>query len=104
MKLDPKLFLLAGSLALGALVVPLASAQVAQAETGSPSDIAYCRELGRIYVRYIGWDFIYGDHSRRRANNDAQVALTKCQQGDTSGIPVLERELLANKFTLPARG
>ena len=57
------------------------------------------------HVRYIGHDWQYGNYARYRANNDAQVAVAKCAQGDTAfTIPVLERELINNKFTLPARG
>jgi hypothetical protein len=68
-------------------------------------DVVYCRALSDIYVRYIGHDWQYGDHSRRRANNDAQVAVTQCERGETTAaIPILERELIANKFRLPARG
>ena len=68
-------------------------------------DLAYCRALSDIYVRYVGYDWQYGDRQRRLANNDAQVAVAKCEQGDTAyAIPVLERELIKNKFTLPAGG
>ncbi len=68
-------------------------------------DVAYCRALSQIYVRYIGHDWQYGNYARFRANNDAQVAVAKCAQGDTAfAIPVLERELINNKFPLPARG
>jgi hypothetical protein len=77
------------------------------ASAQSPADLAYCRALSDIYVRYIGWDELYSDRGiRRRANIDAQVALAKCRQGrDTAwAIPILERELIANRFTLPARG
>ncbi len=67
-------------------------------------DVAYCRALSNIYVRYIGHDFQYGDRQMFIANNDAQVAVTKCERGDAAGaIPVLERELRNNKITLPAR-
>ena len=68
-------------------------------------DLAYCRALSEIYVRYIGHDWQYGDHQLTMANNDAQVALAQCEQGNaTAAIPVLERELIKNKFTLPRRG
>ena len=75
------------------------------AETANRGDLAYCRTLSDIYVRYIGWDELYSDRAiRTRANNDAQVAVTKCERGDAAGaIPVLERELRNNKITLPAR-
>ena len=68
-------------------------------------DVAYCQALANLYPRYIGWDWQYGNYSRKRANNDAQVALTQCQRGETAAaIPVLERELRANRITLPPRG
>jgi hypothetical protein len=77
---------------------------VASAQTPA-ADLAYCRALSDIYVRYIGHDFQYGNYTRRRANNAAQVAVAKCEQGETAfAIPVLERELIANRFPLPARG
>jgi len=77
---------------------------VASAQTPA-ADLAYCQALSDIYVRYIGHDFQYGNYARRRANNDAQVAVAKCEQGETAfAIPVLERELIANRFSLRARG
>jgi len=44
-------------------------------------------------VRYIGWDELYSDRGiRTPANNDAQVAVVKCRQGDAAwAIPILER-------------
>jgi hypothetical protein len=44
----------------------------------------------------------YGEYARLRANNDAQVAMTQCESNPSSAIPVLERELRNNRFTLPA--
>jgi len=93
---------------LGTMLIAVAGVSllpaVASAQTPA-ADIAYCRALSDIYVRYIGHDFQYGNYARRRANNDAQVAVAKCQQGETAfAIPVLERELTANRFSLPARG
>jgi hypothetical protein len=68
-------------------------------------DLAYCRALSDVYVRYVGHDWQYGDRQRRQANNDAQVAVAQCEQGNAAAaIPVLERELIRNKFSLPARG
>ena len=67
-------------------------------------DVAYCQMLSNMYARYIGHDWQYGEHARLRANNDAQVAMTQCETNTAFAIPVLERELLANKFTLPPRG
>ncbi len=80
--------------------MPVASS--AQTPNG---DLAYCRALSTVYIRYIGHNWQYGDRQMLQANNDAQIALAKCEQGDTAGaIPVLERELIKNGFTLPARG
>ena len=93
---------------LGTILIAAAGVSLlpAAASAQTPAaDIAYCRALSDIYVRYIGWDFLYGNYSRRRANNDAQVAVAKCQQGDAAyAIPILERELIANRFSLPSRG
>jgi hypothetical protein len=97
--------------AAGLALMPVASFAQAplppavQTAPSTPADIAYCKALTAIYVRYIGHDFQYGNYSRYRANNDAQVAVTLCLRGDTApAIPILERELINNKFTLPQRG
>jgi len=95
MRLGSKLIAVAGL----SLLPAISSAQT------TSRDLAYCRALSNIYVRYVGHDWQYGDRQRFLANNDAQVAVAKCEQGDTVGsIPVLERELINNKITLPARG
>ena len=67
-------------------------------------DVAYCQALSNMYARYIGHDWNYGEYARQRANNDAQVAMTQCETNPGSAIPVLERELRNNHFTLPPRG
>jgi hypothetical protein len=96
MKLGAKLLIAAAGLSL----MPAISS--AQTPSG---DLAYCRALSQIYVRYIGHDWQYGEKQRLSSNNDAQVAVAQCEQGNTAAaIPVLERELIQNKFTLPARG
>jgi hypothetical protein len=87
------------AIAVLSLVPAMASAQ------STASDLAYCRALSQIYVRYIGHDWQYGNQQMFLANNDAQVAVAQCERGDAaSAIPVLERELRNNKFTLPPRG
>jgi hypothetical protein len=77
--------------------------QPAYPRTAGP-DVAYCQTLANTYARYIGHDWNYGEYARRRANNDAQVAMTQCETNPTSAIPILERELRNNHFTLPPRG
>ena len=94
---------------LGTKLIPVALLSllpaIASAQTTTAGDIAYCRALSNIYVRYVGHDWQYGDRQRFLANNDAQVALAQCEQGNAvPAIPVLERELIKNKFSLPARG
>ena len=103
MKISTKLIAAAGLSLLP--TVSYGQAYSAHPQTAS-GDAAYCRALTDLYVRYIGWDELYSDRGlRTRANNDAQVAVVKCRQGDTSwAIPVLERELTSNRFTLPPRG
>jgi hypothetical protein len=78
----------------------------ATAQTPASTDAAYCKSLSDTYVRYIGHD---EDHAHRRmylrGSLDGQLAVAQCKEGNTAAaIPVLERQLLANKFTLPARG
>jgi len=43
-------------------------------------------------------------HTVQRGSTDASVALEQCRNGNTAGIPVLERELRNAKVDLPARG
>jgi hypothetical protein len=86
------------SLLLAGLIPAAALAQ-------SPAaDAAYCRRLSDLYDRYIG----LSDFGPNRGNNpgslDSQVATAQCRQGNPAGIPVLERVLRANGFTLPPRG
>ncbi len=92
-------------LAAKAIAVAVLSLLPAVSSAQTPaSDVAYCHSLSQLYVRYIGHDFQYGEYARQRANNDAQVAVTKCESDTAFAIPVLERELKAQNFTLPPRG
>ena len=71
----------------------------AQALT-SADDTAYCAQLSALYRRYIG------DTGSSRIIPDvaAATAMDQCERGNTAaGTPVLERKLLAARFTLPAR-
>ena len=75
---------------------------VAQAHSAA-NDSAYCAKLSEIYVRYIGHDNSNADNFLFRGTNDAQVATTQCQGNSGWAISILEQQLIANKFTLPAR-
>jgi hypothetical protein len=108
MKPGPKLLTLAAALALLPAVADGQSysqsySQPAYPRTAGP-DVAYCQTLANTYARYIGHDWNYGEYARLRANNDAQVAMTQCETNPSFAIPVLERELKNNRFTLPPRG
>jgi len=71
----------------------------------SPGDLAYCNRLADLYDRYLGrWK--YGtDRGGGTGSVDNEVASAQCRQGITGpSIPVLERVLRDNGFTLPPRG
>ena len=81
-------------LLVGCAIVSLPAA--AQAD-----DAAYCAELGRLAARYTG-----GAGAEGRLSPDLQTlgAITDCNKGNfAAGIPVLERKLRSNGFTLPKR-
>jgi hypothetical protein len=108
MKPGPKLLTLTAVLALAPAVsygqsYSQSYSQPAYPRTAGP-DVAYCQTLANTYARYIGHDWNYGEYARLRANNDAQVAMTQCETNPGFAIPVLERELKNNHFTLPPRG
>ena len=88
-----------------AIVIGVALPIAASAQSGPPSDQAYCTALSQKYVRYVG----YGAETSRRYQRSAplagQVAVTQCQRGETAAaIPVLERELVNAGISLPGRG
>ncbi len=89
-------------LALVALVATVASFG-AIAQTAAPgNDAAYCAALVDKYEKYLGRN---GGRGRATSDITADVAVAKCNAGDTaSGIPVLESRLRDSKITLPPRG
>jgi len=64
-------------------------------------DAAYCRALAQTYERYVVK--IESGHTVQRGSTGASVAFEQCRNGNTAGIPVLERELRNAKVDLPAR-
>jgi hypothetical protein len=68
------------------------------------TDVAYCNRLADTYERYIGRNEFSSNHSFGRGSLEGDVASAQCRQGNTAGIPVLERVLRNNGFTLPPRG
>jgi hypothetical protein len=73
----------------------------AQAPAG---DVAYCNRLADLYERYIGRSDIAPFRPNPGGGLEADVAAAQCRQGRPSGVPVLERVLRGNGFTLPPRG
>ena len=76
----------------------------AQAQVHPPSaDLRYCAALSQLYMRYVG-NPETEPRGIRRNDADADAALSQCREGNArAAIPVLERKLIENKFTLPAR-
>jgi hypothetical protein len=93
------------TLAIAVTGMIASTAAMAQSRTAPSSDQAYCQALSDLYVRYIGHDEDWGRRTMWRSPLDGQVAVAQCKQGKAAAaIPVLEKNLLAQKFTLPARG
>jgi hypothetical protein len=70
------------------LALPLAAA--AQSD-----DAKYCAALSDLYRKTIARE--------STPNAEVPVAIAKCQAGDTSGIPVIEKALKDSKVELPSR-
>ena len=88
-----------------AIMVAAAIPMTGPAFGADRSDQAYCEKLSDLYMRYIGHDLEYGRPGYyQRGSTDAQVAAAQCRAGNPEpAIPVLERTLRNNKFTLPSR-
>jgi hypothetical protein len=70
----------------------------------SAEDLRYCAALSQQYARYVGSSEFSSSTLARRVDVDARVAMEKCSQGDAAAaIPVLERKLVNNGFSLPPR-
>ena len=87
------------------LMMMLAGLVPAAAFAQSPAaDVAYCNRLADLYERYIGRNEFSSNRGFGRGSLESDVASTQCRSGNTAGIPVLERVLRNNGFTLPPRG
>ncbi|HKV16087.1 MAG TPA: hypothetical protein VJQ81_13645 [Reyranella sp.] len=81
---------------LAAFLLALSMPAFAQSD-----DRAYCAELARLANRYIAAGTSEG---RSVVDLDTRAAIDDCGKGNTAaGIPVLERKLRANGFSLPKR-
>jgi hypothetical protein len=84
------------------LALLLPTAALAQS---SAADVVYCNRLADLYVHYLGRSESSPYDDLRRGSLDTQVAAAQCREGITvTAIPILERELRNNGFTLPPRG
>ena len=83
-------------------IAPVAGLLLVLSTTARADDVTYCRALAQQYQRYVVK--VDNGHTVQRGSTDASVALEQCRNGNTAGIPVLERELRNAKVELPARG
>jgi hypothetical protein len=68
------------------------------------SDQSYCGHLSDLYQRYLGSNERSDGTVTRRTDLEGRYAVSRCEQGDAaSAIPILERKLVNNGFTLPPR-
>jgi hypothetical protein len=71
----------------------------------SAADIAYCNRLADVFERYLGRSANSPVYETPSSSLDSQIAAEQCRQGKPAqAIPVLERVLRGNGFTLPPRG
>jgi hypothetical protein len=79
----------------------LACAIVSFPAAAQADDAAYCGELGRLALRYTGGA---GGEGRLAPDLATLGAIQDCNKGNfAAGIPVLEKKLRSNGFTLPKR-
>jgi hypothetical protein len=91
--------------ALSAAALPMATLAQQPSSRSPLSDQEYCDKLADTYVHYIGHDENTSHLSAPQGSTDGQTAVAQCHSGKAaSAIPVLERELKRNGFTLPSRG
>ena len=85
------------------LVLFAVLAPVAALAQPAPADVAYCKRLVDVYERYIGRNEFSTNREFGRSSLEGDVASNQCSQGNPAGIPVLERVLRNNGYSLPPR-
>ena len=79
----------------------LAGAVLSSPAVAQSDDAAYCAQLGALALRYTG---SAGGQGGLRPDFTTLGAIDDCKKGNTTaGIPVLEKTLRNNGFTLPKR-
>jgi hypothetical protein len=81
------------------IIVLAAALLLAVPADAQSDDVAYCAKLSDLVNRY------FSDVADGRDTTDLNLALAvdQCRKGNTAGIPVLERKLRSNGFSLPRR-
>ena len=79
----------------------LTGAVLSNPAVAQSDDAAYCAQLGALALRYTG---SAGGQGGLRPDFTTVGAIDDCKKGNTAaGIPVLEKILRSNGFTLPRR-
>ncbi len=79
----------------------LACAVLSSPAAAQGDDAAYCAQLGSLALKYTG---SAGGNGGLRPDFSTTEAIDDCRKGNTAaGIPVLEKTLRSNGFTLPKR-
>jgi hypothetical protein len=79
----------------------LACAVLSSPAAAQSDDAAYCAQLGALALKYTG---SAGGNGGLRPDFSTTGAIDDCRKGNTAaGIPVLEKTLRNNGFTLPKR-
>ena len=82
-------------------VLILACAALSSPAVAQSDDAAYCAQLANLALRYTG---SAGGDGGLRPDLTTLGAIDDCNKGNTAaGIPVLEKKLRSNGFTLPRR-
>ncbi len=83
------------------LLLFLAAVLLALPASAQSDDAAYCSQLGALALRYLTGGTVEG---RGVPDLQTRSAIDDCSKGNiAAGIPVLERKLRSNGFTLPKR-
>ena len=100
--LSGKIAIVNGSTTHGRLLAVLATCAGLAANAAAQSDdAAYCAHLAELALRYTG---SAGGEGRLAPDLSTRAVIDDCNRGNfAAGIPVLERKLRSNGFTLPKR-
>jgi hypothetical protein len=83
------------------LALILAGSLLAVPAAAQSDDAAYCTQLGNLALKYTG---SAGGEGRLSPDLSTVGAIADCNKGNTAaGIPVLEKKLRSQGFTLPKR-